>query len=63
MAVTKSTNRRKSPPRRKRDTVLLIEVQTVNADIAACADRVAQLERTLKTLRGQVERLHKKMRA
>ena len=42
---------------------MLIEVQTVNADIAACAGRVAQLERTLKTLRGQVERLHKKMRA
>jgi len=55
-----SRNRRRSP-RRKRDALSQLELRTVKEDLNGCAHQVEHLERTIKTLRTEIDRLREKM--
>ena len=55
--------KRRGAARRKSDVFLQLELQTVKDDLKACSNRVAQMERTLKTLVNEVERLRDKIRS
>jgi hypothetical protein len=59
---TRKRNRRIGP-RRKHDAFLQLELKTVKEDLKACSDRVARMERTLKAVVNEVDRLHEKKRS
>jgi hypothetical protein len=60
--AAKVRNRRRAP-RRKNDALVRLELDTLREDLAASTQRVTNLERTLKTLFTEVDRLHEKMRS
>ena len=60
--AAKVRNRRRAP-RRKSDALVRVELDTLREDLAASTHRVTNLERTLKTLFAEVDRLHEKMRS
>jgi hypothetical protein len=54
---------RRGAPRRKSDAFLQLELKTVKEDLEACSNRVGRMERTLKVLCNEVERLRDKIRS
>ena len=59
--ATQKRNRRVAS-RRKHDAFVQLELQTLKEDLKACSERVARMERTLKTVVNEVDRLHEKKR-